>query len=174
MKRDQYRKKPLPPTDELIAELRFLYSYDADNGGFIWIRRNKPGQRLPGSKVGGPDGRGYQMCMLLGHKFKVHQLVWLWHHGELSAMQLDHINGQRSDNRIENLRECDYSLNQHNRQSLKQETAGYRVCRKTGKFRAKIVVRGTTIELGGFERKEDARAAYVEAKKKYLGAFSPC
>lgn len=171
-KRMHYRKRPLPPEDVLLDELRFLCAYNAAEGGFTWVNRRVKNQPVPGKRFGGSDGRGYVMCLLLGHKFKVHQLVWLWHHGELPRKPLDHINGIRSDNRIENLRECEDWQNGHNMRHLQDEASGYRAG-NSGTYRAKIVIKGETIELGSFRTKEDARAAYVQAKRRHLGEFSP-
>ncbi len=91
----------------------------------------------------------------------------------MPASHIDHINGARSDNRIENLRLCTPSQNMHNSLHMKSEDRGFRVCRKTGKFRPSVVINGKRHYLGGFATKQEARAAYVEFKRKFAGEFSP-
>lgn len=169
----QRRHRPLPPTQVILDEIKFLWSYDEVNGGFTWTRRRIHNQPRMGRKVGGPDGRGYNMCLVFGHKFKVHQLVWLWHTGQLPTMFIDHINGVRDDNRIENLREATPSQNLHNQKALLSVDRGFKVCGKTGKFRANITLNNKKIDLGGYLTKEEAHEAYMNAKARLVKDFSP-
>lgn len=166
------RRAALPSNDALYAELTYLYGYDSENGGFTWVNRRTPRQPKPGARVGGSDGRGYLMCLLLGHKFKVHQLVWLWHHKELSTSPLDHVNGIRTDNRIENLRQCSDLENLQNLAKVKSVSTGVRA-RDNGTFYVKVVHKGRLIPVGTFKTHEEARAAYVNKKRELSGDFSP-
>ena len=92
---------------------------------------------------------------------------------EWPVRHLDHINGDRSDNRITNLREATVAENAQNRKTRSDNKAGLTGVRKQGKaWLASIGANGTRVYLGSFETKEDARAAYVAAKSQMHG-FQP-
>lgn len=169
-----YRKRGLPPTEECIAEMRLRLAYDHVAGGFIWIKpKYRASAYLTGKAAGGNDGTGYQSLNLLRHSVKVHRLVWLWHHGEWPGGLLDHINGDRSDNRIDNLREATQAENVANRvkrsgalaMGVTQETAT--------KFTARIQLPdGLKVNLGTFSTEDAAAAAYIGASVILNGEFS--
>lgn len=171
-----YRKKTLPATDILLAEARRIYGYDPSGGLVLVAHANPrhPGRGVIGSAVGGDDGHGYLMCMLLGHKFKVHQIVWLICTGQLAYTPLDHINGNRLDNRITNLRAATDEQNGSNR---RREGAVPGVHLQRGgrgvRYEASIGHKGQKIALGGYATKEEAEAAYIAASRKLRGDFSP-
>jgi hypothetical protein len=164
----KYRQKPLPSDAELLAEAHYLWAYDAERGGFVWARRRYNGQPKPGTPVGGSDGRGYRMTLLLGHKFKVHQLVWLWHRGALPPQPLDHINRKRSDNRIENLR---LATDQQNVWNSNPNAAGVKRWRK--RWAAVIDVGGKKHYLGAFDTRQEATARYRAVAQEVRGEFAP-
>lgn len=89
-----------------------------------------------------------------------HRLVWFIHHGVLSDdVLVDHINGDYTDNRIENLRLVNKSGNSQNSVRL-----GYCKESRSGKYRAEITLNGKTKYLGLFGTAKEARAAYIAAK----------
>ena len=98
----------------------------------------------------------------------VHRLVYKFHNPDWdifdSSMEnhIDHINGIRDDNRIENLRVVTNHQNQHNRLKAK----GYSITR-TGNYQAKIKLNNKTITIGTYKTEDEAHQAYLEAKKKY-------
>lgn len=94
-----------------------------------------------------------------------HRFVWYLHHGEIAeGLQVDHINLDKTDNRIENLRLVTVDYNNQNR-----KFRGYSWNKKMGQFKAQILVKGKSMYLGSFDKEEDARAAYINAKLKYHG-----
>lgn len=172
MNRFYNRKKSLPPLEDLIAEANRIYQYDEVNGGLVWKAINNPrhpGQAKIGQQVGGDDGHGYKMCMLLGHKFKVHQIVWLILKNKIQTLPLDHINRNRTDNRIENLREVTDQQNIFNQSSNVREYSGVTKPNKSNKFIARLQINGKKIFLGSFDTKEEAAIAYQIASKKLRG-----
>lgn len=87
-------------------------------------------------------------------------------------MQVDHINGDRLDNRRENLRICTQSQNCTNRASVKSKSGYKGVSKHWNKWRAVIKVNQKKIHLGLFDTKEEAALAYNKAAKVYFGDFA--
>jgi hypothetical protein len=168
-----YRRRTLPSDAVIFAEMRRLLEYDEENGGFKWIAARTPAARqYVGRRAGGPDGSGYVSVNVLTHKFKVHRLVWLWHHGETSRGMLDHINGDRTDNRIENLREATLAENVRNRARAGGLATGVSRDPSSG-FKARIQLPdGGKVYLGTFATEAEASAAYVGAATILHGAFA--
>jgi hypothetical protein len=89
------------------------------------------------------------------------------------GVEVDHINGDRLDNRKSNLRLCNHSENGKNISISKINTSGYKGVSKNGNcWRARIRVDGKLISLGYFREKTDAAMAYNHAAKKYFGEFA--
>jgi len=91
------------------------------------------------------------------------------------ASKIDHINGNRSDNRRSNLRLCSHRENLRNRGATKANTTGYKgvhLRKDTGKFQAHIKANGKRKSLGCFQTAKEAAQAYNEAAKKYFGEFA--
>lgn len=87
-------------------------------------------------------------------------------------MQIDHINGVKTDNAWKNLRQVTAQQNSYNRRrAMKNSKTGVLGVgtRADGKFRARIRVAGRRIELGAFDTIDEAKNAYAAAKKKYHG-----
>jgi hypothetical protein len=91
-----------------------------------------------------------------------HQFIWYWVHKTI-VKQIDHINGVRDDNRIDNLRAVTNQQNCFN----KKETKGYYWNKSRNKWKSEIKLDGKSIYLGRFDTEEEARQAYLEAKEIY-------
>lgn len=169
------RKSPLPKLSDMLNEADLIYAYDADIGGLIWraeTLKGRCGKIVIGKQVGGDDGHGYRMCMLLKQKFKVHQIVWLVCKREFPSMPIDHIDGNRRNNKIENLRLATDHQNTMNISSAKREFAGIRPT-ASGKFRTAFQYLGKKYTAGTFPTKEEARAAYIRLSRAVRCDFSP-
>lgn len=176
-KRMNNRKRPLPDAAVLLAEARRIYRYEPTTGELIWIAPTNPSYPRAtagriGQPAGGDDGHGYLMCMLLGHKLKVHQVVWLIHNGELCPLPLDHINRNRRDNRIENLRPADDQQNQWNSAGVGGQYAGVSRVKGRSGWCARLQVGAKKRYLGYFKTPEDAADAYRRASEELRGEFS--
>lgn len=97
---------------------------DPTTGEFSWLRESRRGIRADGS-VGTVNGQGYKQINYKGKIYLLHRLVWLFANGEWPAKNLDHINGTRSDNRIENLRLATYQDNARNQKLHSRNTSGF-------------------------------------------------
>lgn len=150
-----------------LAELQRWLSYDPETGRFTWIAR--PAYRIKvGSVAGSQRQDGYRTLNLFGTLYWEHRLAWFFVYGEWPAMDLDHINGTRDDNRIANLREVTRSENAQNKRRARRDnsTGVLGVTIDYKKFRAQIRVDGKTTHLGSFATAEEASDAYLEAKRR--------
>jgi hypothetical protein len=102
-----------------------LLSYDPLTGILTWKIARMRGH-VPGVIAGSPSRDGYWTIMVDGKAYKAHRLAWLLHTGKWPKDQLDHINRVRDDNRIENLRPANASLNQINSEMYRNNKSGYR------------------------------------------------
>lgn len=122
----QYKEGLFPPSQEvsrptdrasLTAEtVRALLDYSGDTGHFRWKETGKP--------AGGLQDKGYRIIEIGGTPYYAHRLAWLYTHGVWPEADLDHINRNRDDNRIENLRDVSRSENNRNRRSWAQKDEG--------------------------------------------------
>lgn len=119
---------------------------------------------------------GYYQTMVRGKHYLLHRLVWLYHYGRF-AKEIDHINGNKKDNRIENLRSCTRQENLYNSKKRKDNKTGYKgvvYCpvNPFRPYRAQIRVNGKRIYLGFYDNLTDAGEAYMRAAEKYAGTFA--
>lgn len=154
-----------------MVRLREVLRYDEASGLFTWLVSNS-NCVLVGAEAGRRlNSNGYKEIQIDGRLYKAHRLAWLYVYG-VWPDQIDHMNGDREDNRIVNLRSVSSVLNTHNQLSPhKNNRSGFLgvSIRPNGKFQADIRVGGKKRHLGSFSRPEDAHAAYVEAKRKFHG-----
>ena len=130
-------------------ELKELLSYDKDAGLFTKLYRSKNSSTSKGA--GWINGQGYKYIMVLGETYSAHRLAWLYVYGELPEFQIDHINHDRSDNRIKNLRSVTHSENQRNRLIPSSNSSGIHGVswnKFTKKWVSSITVNGKRIHIG--------------------------
>lgn len=147
-----------------------------ENGKLFW--KVKSGNRIRiGDETGCPDGKRYLRVVYKGKIYKVHRIIWELHNGPIpKGCEIDHANGIKDDNRIDNLRLATKSQNQWNSSRPKHNTSGLKgVCwHKAGqKWEARIMTFGKARYLGLFLTKEEAYNARREAEKEFCGEFVP-
>ena len=156
-------------TDLTAQRLRELLNYDSATGTFTRrFTRGRCDRWKAGDQVGHLASSGYVQVCVDGSLWQAHRLVWLIEHGALPAKHIDHIDGNRSNNRLSNLRECDDLLNMQNiRKAHKDNKLGVLgVKAHQNKFLARIFSNGKEKSLGLYATPELAHAAYLEAKRK--------
>lgn len=152
-----------------LAEVMRLLNYESETGLFIWRESNSnvsPVGSIAGRSV---NSDGYRQICINSRHYKAHRLAWFYVHGSWPD-QIDHINGDRSDNRICNLRNVTSVENtQNQRVPHCNNRSGYLgVSKRTdGRFQADIRVDGEKKYLGNYETPEEASAAYIAAKRKF-------
>jgi len=150
----------------LTAErLRELLHYDPETGEFTW-RANRGGGVKAGDIAGTiSTSKGYRNIWI-GGNYKAHRLAWLYVHGVWPEAQIDHINQNKADNRMENLRLVTHAENMQNRPCQRNNVSGFKgvaPCRRTGRWQALICSNNKQIHLGLFATPEMAHAAYCAA-----------
>lgn len=155
-------------------ELLALLDYDPGTGMFTW-KINRGGTAKQGSVAGNIQAAGYRYINFQRRLVGAHRLAWLYVHGAWPTGDIDHINRQRDDNRIANLRDTTRSQNMRN--SIRKRTPSsplQGVCwdRQHGKWLASITSHGKQIHLGRYETAEQAHEAYVQACREVHGEHS--
>lgn len=164
--------KAYPSVDFLKQHIH----YDKDTGIFTRIKDHVKKKYLAGSVTGVSRPDGYLQIMIDGKIFLAHRLAWLYEFGKVPDKNIDHINGDKKDNRIANLRSVTQAVNVQNvrktkgirthSQFLGVSLANKGLC-KEKPYKARIVVNSKEIHLGTFDTEENAHQAYILAKRKY-------
>ena len=136
-------------------------TYYPETGVFLWTD-SKCTRIKKGSLAGRTTDKGYVQIYWRGKRYAAHRLAWFFVHSAWPKGQLDHINRDRGDNRIDNLRDVSNMIN-----SLNTKATGYDKL-PSGNYRARLQVEGKRVGLGTFQNPEDARKAYEKAKGDYL------
>jgi hypothetical protein len=153
---------------KLTAErLRELLNYDPETGVFTW-RVSRRATARPGSVAGTITPKGYRNIWI-GGNYRAHRLAWLYVHGKWPDHEIDHIDGNRANNAIANLRDVTRSVNHENLRCARSDNAHglLGVSPSKGKrWKTSITVNGKWQHLGTFKTPEEAHAAYLEAKRR--------
>ena len=162
--------------------LRQLICFDESSGKYFWCER--PEHMFPKKcyctvwNKGNAgfetmvyiDNRGYRKIYILGIPILAHRAVWAYHYGEWPKGQIDHINGVRSDNRLQNLRDVTQRENGRNQRLHSNNTTGISgICwdKKNRNWTVRIKHNGKRIWLGSFREMPDAIFARKAAEKKF-------
>ena len=161
-------------TDDHVTKshLDEVLFYDMETG--IFYARRNGSKRKSGNPVGGVRGDGYLRinltCNGKSKNYPAHRLAWLHVYGYMPDSIIDHINGNKLDNRIENLRISDCSKNAINTKRIKheglyQDGIGASFHKARGMWRASIRRNGKCHHIGHFNEKDDALMAYMFASE---------
>lgn len=148
-----------------VERLHDLLSYDRESGLFRW--RVRRGGRSNG--IAGSLQRSYLAIRVDGLAYPAHRLAWLYVHGVFPLEDLDHINGDRLDNRLSNLREASRSENNQNIRAPRKHSSSQLLgaFKHQSGFISKITVNKSQRYLGAFSTAELAHEAYLKAKKAF-------
>jgi hypothetical protein len=152
------------------SDVKNIFEYV--DGELRW--KNPKTNRLKKGDVAGTFKDGYRRISLDYTLHYAHRLIWLYHYGVAPNGMLDHIDMNRSNNRIENLREVTPTQNSMNRLKNKSNKSGFKGVsfhEKTKKWRASCAVNGKQKYLGLYDLPEEAYAAYVKEVSKHHGEY---
>jgi hypothetical protein len=151
-----------------IQTLRAALDYDPLTGIFVWVRPADRCRHLIGQTAGTTSPKsGYRTITLMMKRHSEHRLAWAYVHGEIpEGMVIDHINRNRQDNRISNLRLVNWSENQQNRESGKTNKTGYVGVNKDGnRYYASISSGKKKRIVGAFDTAKDAHECYLHHRR---------
>lgn len=157
------------------SRLRELLHYDSGTGVFRWLVA--PGKRsdLKGAVAGSPQYQGYICICVDFQKHRAHRLAWLYMTGAWPDAHIDHINGDKGDNRFANLRGATKAQNEMNKGLRCHNTSGATGVywsRAAGKWQAYIRIDGRSRYLGVYQNIDDAKAARREAEIALFGEYA--
>lgn len=153
-------------------ELKRVLDYNPETGIFTWlvsVGKSKIGQTAGCLKI-----HGYWHIGFRGKSYRAHRLAWLYVYGDVECGDLDHIDRNRCNNSISNLRECSDNENMRNIRRAKNNTSGFKGVhwsKRKGKWLAISRLNGKRKYLGSFHSPEDASLAYQEFCKEHHGEF---
>lgn len=154
-----------------VSLIEDLFYYD---GKDIRWKTSRTSRVVVGRVAGSIKKNGYRQIKINKKQYQAHRLVWVLHHKEWPSSFVDHINGNKLDNRIENLRVVSKSQNGMNRAKQQNNTSGYVgvYFDKRGKrWRAQIKIQSKTKSLGSYKTKEEAAEVYDLAATLLFGEY---
>ena len=171
-----HRRRPALKDPSLLISLaraREVLTYDEQTGEMRW--RINRGKRAAGQVVGSPSSSGHLQTWIDGDLYQVHRLAWLLYYGEWPALFLDHADGDRTNNKIANLRQASGSQNCANRATARKvhgSLKGAFYCKSSKHWKSSITKDGQARYLGCFKTEREAHDAYCLAAKQLHGDFA--
>lgn len=153
-------------------QIKSIMNYDPNTGLLTWI--STPRRDLIGKTVGAKMGDGYLSTRVRGKSYLLHRLIWLYTYGYFPK-SIDHKNGIKTDNRIDNLRLADNDENVMNQPLKSNNTSGFKGVswhKIMGKWLAYITHKGIRIRLGYFSDINQAAKTVAEARDRLHGEFA--
>jgi hypothetical protein len=154
-----------------------LLNYDSSTGKLTWAI-SRSSRSMSGSEAGSISSAGYRVIGVnINQKqylLKAHRVAWFMHYKEMPPPIIDHIDGDKLNNVILNLRGCTTQQNQMNKSKLQNNTSGYKGvswASDRGKWRAHIRYNGKLIHLGQFDCPEDASKEYEDKASELFREF---
>lgn len=154
-------------TQDLLHE---LFEY---RDGEIYWKVDRPYKKTKGMKAGTTARSGYRQVCISNSTYLMHRVIFAMHHGYLPDT-VDHINGDRGDNRIENLRAANRFENQWNTAKPRNNTSGIKgliLDKNTGKWRAQCRINGK-LHIKRFDTKQEAVNHLVTLRQAHQGEFA--
>jgi len=157
-----------------VDELGRLFSYDNINGLLLnKVARNY--RTIVGKEAGSVwtdakrENHRYKVVKIYGKEYKIHRIIWALHNGSFPKGQIDHIDGDTLNNRIDNLRDVDNITNSKNRAIQSNNKSGYHGISvlPSGNYRVRINDNKKRISVGTFPDFDSAYKARLEAEIKY-------
>ena len=153
-----------------------MIRYDPESGKFYWLVQR--GRAIkPGDQVKGSVSHGYLIISIDRKMYLAHRLAWFLTYKQFPKNQIDHINYDKLDNRLCNLREASSSENQWHKKIQKNNSSGFKgvsLHKKTGVYRARIKKFHKELSFGYYATPKEAHDAVQEARQMLHNEFAGC
>ncbi len=166
---EKYAKLQVRKRQILIKELNSFCKYNPETGELISIKRRPYTHEIVGQSLGTLNN-GYLMIYIKGIHYYNHRLAWLLNYKVWPTNEIDHIDGNRANNKLSNLRDVTVNINQQNTKLNKRNKSGVTGVIwnwEASKWKARIGINNKDIHLGFYEDFLDAVDARLVAEKKY-------
>lgn len=168
--------QPKMADQNVVRDLLEHLSYNPESGVLTWIKRPWRSEIVVGTEAGGVRPDGYHYVCFRGRRYISHRLCWALHYGEMpSTLTIDHINMNRADNRIANLRLATVAENARNRNASPRNRIGFKGVSfdpRRRRFLASVTKDKRSYSLGHYPTAEAAALAYDEAVAQLHGEFA--
>lgn len=160
----------MEPKEPTVEDYKERLDYDPDTGMFRWST-SKKNPRMAGKAAGTVATNGYVMILIFGKRHLAHRIAWFMTSGKWPTYSIDHINRDRQDNRIKNLRDVPHWANVWN-QSNKDVLVGAKQL-EDGSWASVHMEYGEQIVRGGYDSADAANLAFIAAQEKVHNPFGP-
>lgn len=157
------------------ASLLGIIDYDPETGRFTWKRTRRGRFAKAGETAGNIRKDGYRGIVISGRRYLAHRLAWFYMTGDWPALEVDHIDTDRDNNRWSNLREATRSQNNANERLRGCNTSGVKgvsYYHPTKRWRVQIQKDRKKRSLGYFKTLEEAHAVYLAEAKRLFGEYA--
>jgi hypothetical protein len=151
--------------------LHSLFYYK--DGNLYWIE-SRAKNKIKANSIAGHKSARYAMVSINNKSYLLHRIIWLFHYG-FFPKEIDHIDGNKLNNKIENLREVIHNQNQYNHKINKRSTSGAKnvyLDNKRNKWIVRFNVSKKSFYFGRFDNFELAELVATEARNKYHKEFA--
>jgi len=157
-------------TSEILHSMKRDLEYDPKKGVIKYL--TKRGTKNPGDTCGNIDRHGYIRIHYKDKWFQGHRVAWALYHGDWPKGNIDHINRDKSDNRLENLRDAPQWVNNHNKGKYPSKLGLRGVTRNKHLYQARICYKGKSKSLGYYKCPTSAALAYDREARKLFSEFA--
>jgi hypothetical protein len=162
------------PLSTATAEaIRAAIAYDPHSGSLTWLVDS--GRARAGKEAGFSDERGSRSVIIAGRRLKAHRVAWLLTYGEWPDLEVDHIDGDPSNNRLSNLRLANHTQNLGNMKRRRDNATGFKGVhyhKAARRYCAQVCAGKVRHYLGLFDTPQEAHAAYIAAAERLFGEFA--
>lgn len=144
-----------------------IFDYDPEVGILKWKKPPLSYIQI-GEEAGSNTGDGYRRVSIKNRRYKTHRIIWLYTYGYMPEHNIDHINRNKLDNRLSNLREVSQVCNMRNVVRYKTNKSGVKgvcFCKTTNKWMSYIGIKKKDYYLGSYSDFDDAVCARLAAEQ---------